>query len=70
MIAERDTSTKWCCDQDVKPSQEERAIGAFRCKKERMLLQPLGWRCAECAVDHERNVREEQHPYIRGPNKQ
>ena len=25
------------------------------------LLQPLGWRCAECAVHHERNVREEQH---------
>jgi len=26
-----------------------------------MVLQPLRWRCAECAVHHERNVREEQH---------
>jgi len=26
-----------------------------------VLLQPLRWRCAECAVHHERNVREEQH---------
>jgi len=34
------------------------------------LLQPLGWRCAECAVHHEPNVREEQHPYIYGANKQ
>ena len=25
------------------------------------LLRPLRWRCAECAVHHERNVREEQH---------
>ena len=25
------------------------------------LLQRLGWRCAECAVHHERNVCEEQH---------
>jgi len=26
-----------------------------------VLLQPLRWHCAECAVHHERNVREEQH---------
>ena len=26
-----------------------------------VLLQPLGWRCAECAIHHERTVREEQH---------
>jgi len=25
-----------------------------------MLLQPLGWRCIECAIHHERDVREEQ----------
>ena len=25
------------------------------------MLQPLRWRCAECAIHHERNVREEQH---------
>ena len=25
------------------------------------VLQPLHWRCAECAVHHEQNVREEQH---------
>jgi len=48
-----------CC---VKPLQKERAIGVVHCKKERMLLQPLSWRCAECAVHHEQNVHEEQHP--------
>jgi len=46
----------------VKPSQKERAIGAVRCKKEGMLLQPL--RSVECAIHHERDVREEQDPYI------
>ena len=34
------------------------------------MLQPLRWRCVECAVHHERDVREEQHPYISGTNKQ
>jgi len=29
-----------------------------------MLLQPLRWRYAECAVHHERNVHEEQHSYM------
>jgi len=29
-----------------------------------LLLQPLCWHCAECAVHHERNVREEQRPYM------
>jgi len=24
------------------------------------LLQPLRWRCVECAIHHERDVREEQ----------
>jgi len=28
------------------------------------LLQPLGWRCVECAIHHERDVREEQPPYV------
>jgi len=28
-----------------------------------MVLQPFRWRCVECAVHHERDVREEQHPY-------
>jgi len=46
-----------CC---VKPSQKERAIGAVRCKKEGMLLQPLRWQCVECVIHHERDVREEQ----------
>jgi len=46
-----------CC---VKPSQKERAIGAVRCKKEGMLLQPLQWRYVECVIPHERDVREEQ----------
>jgi len=35
-----------------------------------VLLQPLDWRCVECAIHHERDVREEQHPYICGANKQ
>jgi len=34
----------------VKPSQNERAIGAVRCKREGMLLQPLCWCCVECAI--------------------
>jgi len=35
-----------------------------------VLLKPLGWRWVECAIHHERDVREEQHLYIRGANKQ
>jgi len=35
-----------------------------------VLLQPLRWRCVECVIHHERDVREEQHPYISGTNKQ
>jgi len=35
-----------------------------------IVLQPLRWRCVECAIHLERDVREEQHPYIRGTNKQ
>jgi len=35
-------------------------MGAVRCKKEGMLLQPLRWRCVECVIHHERDVREEQ----------
>jgi len=31
---------------------------------------PLRWRCAEGAVHHAGNVREEQHPYTRGATKQ
>jgi len=27
----------------------------------RLLLQPLRWRCLECVIHHERDVREEQH---------
>jgi len=34
------------------------------------VLQPLRWRCVECVIHHERDVREEQHPYISGANKQ
>ena len=57
-------TTKWCCDQDVKfvPGADftkERAISAVRCEKEGMLLQPLLWRYVECAIHHERDVREE-----------
>ena len=29
-----------------------------------LLLQPLRWRCVECVIHHERDVREERHPYI------
>ena len=39
-------------------TQKERAIGAVRCKKEGMLLQPLHWCCVECVIHHERDVRE------------
>jgi len=35
-----------------------------------ILLQPLRWRRVECVIHHERDVREEQHPYIRGTHKQ
>ena len=28
------------------------------------MLQPLHWRCIKCAIHHEQDVREEQHPYI------
>jgi len=35
-----------------------------------MLLQSLSWHCVECATHHERDVCEEQHPYIHGMNKQ
>ena len=54
----------------MQTSQKERAISAFRCKKEGMLLQPLRWRYVERAIHHERDVLEEQHPYICGANKQ
>jgi len=43
------------------PSHKERAIGAVRCKKEGMLLQPLRWCWVKCVIRHERDVREEQH---------
>jgi len=42
----------------MQPSQKECAIGAVRCKKEGMLLQPRSLRCVECVVHHERDVRE------------
>jgi len=29
-----------------------------------VLLQLLRWRCVECVIHHERDVREEQHPYV------
>jgi len=35
-----------------------------------VLLQPLRWHCVECTIYHERDVREEQHPYVCGANKQ
>jgi len=34
------------------------------------VLQPLGWRCVECAIHQDWDVREEKHPYLRGTNKQ
>jgi len=30
----------------------------------KVVLQPLGWHCFECAIHHERDVREELHPKI------
>jgi len=43
----------------VQPLQKECVIGAVRCKKVGMLLQPLHWRCVQCVIHHERDVREE-----------
>jgi len=43
----------------MQPSQKEHAIGAVRCNKKGMLLQLLCGRCVECAICHERDVREE-----------
>ena len=43
----------------VQLSHKERAIGVVRCK-EGMLLQPLWWCCVDCAIHHERDVREKQ----------
>jgi len=37
----------------------KRAIAVVRCRKEGMLLQPLRWRCVDCVVHHERDMREE-----------
>ena len=58
-------ATKWCCDQDVKvvPCEAFKNVRSvqFVVNNKGMLLQPLRWRCAECAVHHERNGREEQH---------
>jgi len=34
------------------------------------VFQALGWCYVECAIHHERDLSEEQHPYIRGANKQ
>jgi len=42
----------------------------FDAKKEEMLLQPRGLRRVECVIHHERDVREEQNPYVREANKQ
>jgi len=44
----------------VQPSYKESVIGAVRCEKEGMLLQPLRWHCIDCVIHHERDVREEQ----------
>ena len=48
-------------------------IAAFRfhiSTLHRRVLQPLDWRCVQCAILHERDVRVEQHPYVYGANKQ
>jgi len=48
----------------VHPSQKERAIGEVRSlPKGGMWLQHLSWHCIECAIHHERDTREEQHPW-------
>ena len=49
----------------MQTSQKERAIGAVRRKKEGMLLQPLCWRCVDCAIHHERDVaKNNTHIYV------
>jgi len=49
--------TRMCRRCQMRPSRKERAIGAFPCKKEGMLLRQLGRRSAACAVHHEQDVR-------------
>ena len=42
----------------VQPSHKQRAIGAVRCKKEGMFLQPLRWCFVDCVIHHGQHVRE------------
>jgi len=65
-------ATKWCCDQDamVVPCETftQRAVRSVR-----FVVKRRGCCCSislECAIPHEQDVREEQHPYICGANKQ
>jgi len=41
--------------------KKERAVGVVGWKKGWIFLQPLDWRCVECAIHHERDVCEEEH---------
>jgi len=58
-LQRNDAVTKMWRSCGVQPSHKERAIGAVHCKKEGMLLQPLRWCCVDCAIHHEREMREE-----------
>jgi len=44
----------------IQPSHKECAIGVVCCKKEEMFLQPLRWRCVDCVIHHEWDMRKEQ----------
>ena len=70
-LSDRNKMVLWqACEGRAVWNLRKNNARSVRSKKEGMLLQPLRWRCAECAIHHERDVREEQHPYIRGANKQ
>ena len=57
----------WCMNSWYLPTT---VLHCYRYNALLLLLQPLRWHCVECAVHHERNVREDQHHYISGVNKQ
>ena len=60
-------ATKWCCDQDVEVVRSSAFTQRTcdRCgslqKRRGLLLQPLQWCCVDCVIQHERDMREEQH---------
>jgi len=65
-------TVRWSCYRLFQKVKQNQAPGCLIVPIELklQLLQRLHWSCVECAIHHERDVREEQHPYICGVNKQ